>query len=200
MAVDAERTQTRAHSPARGRSGHPKRHLTAYELANFRRMLQEKRRELLGDIDGMQDEIDGRGPGQTLDGASNDLEDPENRLDLETTYGFIQAETGLLRDIEDALQRMEDGTYGLCVGTGQPIGRRRLKACPWTKYSIEYARALERGHPPFVVDKGPLPDAREGEVEIDDDEFLEDLVDLDRQIGRRAGRAIRKWFLETEDG
>jgi len=203
MAVSAHRTPARARSSVRQRSGQAKRHLTAYELATFRKMLLEKRRELLGDIDGMQDEIDERGIGQSQDGVSHDMDDPEDRLGLETTYGFIQAETGLLQDIEEALQRIEDGTYGLCVGTGQPIGRRRLKACPWTKYSIEYARALERGHRPFVVDRGPLPDAREGEVELDDlddDELLEGLVDLDRQIGRRAGRAIRKWFLETEDG
>ena len=48
-----------------------------------------------------------------------------------------------LREIEEALKRMDDGSYGTCLATGSPIGIERLRARPWVKYGIEYTRAAE---------------------------------------------------------
>jgi len=45
-------------------------------------------------------------------------------------------------------QRIEDRIYGVCQATGKPIPKARLNAKPWAKYTIEAARALERGLPP----------------------------------------------------
>ena len=39
---------------------------------------------------------------------------------------------------------MSEGTYGLCEGTGEPIGYSRLKLRPWARYSVEYQEELER--------------------------------------------------------
>ena len=50
-----------------------------------------------------------------------------------------------LREIDEATQRIIDGTYGICLGTGKPIKKRRLMAIPWAKYSIEYAKQMEQG-------------------------------------------------------
>lgn len=47
-------------------------------------------------------------------------------------------------EVEAALQRMDDGSYGLCEGTDEPIGFRRLEARPWTRYSVGYQEQLER--------------------------------------------------------
>jgi DnaK suppressor protein len=47
-------------------------------------------------------------------------------------------------EIEAALKRMSDGSYGLCEGTDEPIGFRRLEARPWTRYSVGYQEQLER--------------------------------------------------------
>ena len=47
-------------------------------------------------------------------------------------------------EVEAALKRMDDGTYGLCEGTDEPIGFRRLEARPWTRYSVGYQEQLER--------------------------------------------------------
>ena len=51
----------------------------------------------------------------------------------------------ILREIDEAMERIIDGTYGICLGTGKPINKRRLNAIPWAKYSIEYARLMEQG-------------------------------------------------------
>jgi DnaK suppressor protein len=47
-------------------------------------------------------------------------------------------------EVEAALKRMDDGTYGLCEGTDESIGFRRLEARPWTRYSVGYQEQLER--------------------------------------------------------
>jgi DnaK suppressor protein len=47
-------------------------------------------------------------------------------------------------EVEAALKRMDDGSYGLCEGTDEPIGFRRLEARPWTRYSVGYQEQVER--------------------------------------------------------
>ena len=49
----------------------------------------------------------------------------------------------LLLDIDEALARIEDGTYGVCHDTCTPIGLGRLEYKPWARYGIESARARE---------------------------------------------------------
>ena len=48
-------------------------------------------------------------------------------------------------EIDNALQRIVDKTYGICEGTGKPIPKARLEAQPWARYCVEYARMLEQG-------------------------------------------------------
>ncbi len=57
----------------------------------------------------------------------------------------MDSERKLLKEIDDALQRIEKRTYGICEGTGKPIAKARLEAQPWAKYCVEYARMLEQG-------------------------------------------------------
>jgi DnaK suppressor protein len=47
-------------------------------------------------------------------------------------------------EIEAALGRMNDGSYGLCEGTDEPIGFRRLEVRPWTRFSVGYQEQVER--------------------------------------------------------
>ncbi len=54
----------------------------------------------------------------------------------------------LLRQVREALARIEDGTYGKCLVDGEPIEEKRLKAMPWTPYCIKHQEALEKAHPP----------------------------------------------------
>ena len=43
---------------------------------------------------------------------------------------------GLLREVEEALERIEEGSYTVCADCGQPISPKRLEAVPWAKYCI----------------------------------------------------------------
>lgn len=66
-----------------------------------------------------------------------------DELDHDLALAVVAQERGLLGEIEDALRRMEKGTYGLCEQTGRPIGMDRLRAMPWTRYCLEAEREVE---------------------------------------------------------
>jgi DnaK suppressor protein len=83
--------------------------------------------------------------------SRDDLADEADLASAETAQevGLKLAEHELkrLEQIGRALKKIEvsDGMYGLCEGTGEPIGFRRLQLQPWTPYSLRYQEELERG-------------------------------------------------------
>ena len=83
--------------------------------------------------------------------AMDDNENLPDEMDLaerqsRQAYLFRLADKDqkLLREIDHALTKFSRGTYGICEGTGDPIGLKRLRLRPWTRYSIEYKEMLER--------------------------------------------------------
>ncbi len=123
--------------------------LTRAELAEFREMLLQKRAQILGDVSTLQDEALNK---NRRDAAGDLSSMPIHMADLGTdnyeqefTLGLIESERAVLQEIEEALDRTRDGTYGLCIATGKPIGKARLRAKPWACYCYEYALAREKG-------------------------------------------------------
>jgi RNA polymerase-binding protein DksA len=57
---------------------------------------------------------------------------------------FADKERKLLSEIEHALEKMKSGEYGVCEGTEEPIGFKRLELRPWTRYSVGYKEQMER--------------------------------------------------------
>lgn len=82
-------------------------------------------------------------PMHMADVGSDNFEQ-EFRLEL------LSTEHALIREIDEALQRIDDGTYGICLATHLPIGIERLRAKPWARYCIEYARLHEQGLVPKI--------------------------------------------------
>jgi RNA polymerase-binding transcription factor DksA len=122
--------------------------LSEAELESFRLMLIEKRRELLGDMRHMEDEALRR----TRSDAAGDLSMmPIHMADIGTdayeqefTIGLIASERQMLKEIDEALQRIESRTYGICQATHKPITKARLRATPWARYCLEYKLAQEQ--------------------------------------------------------
>jgi len=114
------------------------RSLTPTQEKELVDMLQSKRDELLQKLrqrrNGATTE---QTPGDEADLASEDAE-----VSLETR--LMDRDAKLLREVERALEKVEDGLYGLCEGTDEPIGYARLKLRPWTRYSVTYKEELER--------------------------------------------------------
>ncbi|MGC9454854.1 MAG: TraR/DksA family transcriptional regulator [Phycisphaerae bacterium] len=149
----------------------PKTHLTKAELKEFRQRLLEKRRDILGDMGGMQSGHAGVNPEEGISAAPSMPTHPadvgSDNFEHEFNLGLLQSERALLQEIDEALERINNGTYGICLGTGKPINKPRLRARPWAKYCIEYARMVEKG----LV--RPSEDQQHG-VSEDEEEDLED--------------------------
>jgi DnaK suppressor protein len=121
--------------------------LNARELLHFRELLIAKRRELVGDVSSMEREALRTSSGTNLSTLPMHMADMgTDNYEQEFTLGLVEKDRGLLREINSALQKMLTGVYGLCEGTGKPITKARLEAQPWARFSIEYARQMERGH------------------------------------------------------
>ena len=126
-----------------------KKYLSAAELRKFKKLLLEKRLEILSDVTNIKD---GALKKSRLD-ATGDLSNvPIHMADIGTdnyeqefALELMDSERKLLDEIHAALERIQDGTYGICEGTGKPIPKPRLEAQPWAKHCIEYARKLEQG-------------------------------------------------------
>ena len=58
--------------------------------------------------------------------------------------GMTSTEQDTLIEVNDAIQRIELGTYGVCEATGKPIPAERLAAVPWTRYTVEAQAMLEK--------------------------------------------------------
>jgi RNA polymerase-binding transcription factor DksA len=64
----------------------------------------------------------------------------ERELGL-TTLTIVEGE---LKDIDDALRRLDDGTYGTCEECGKPIDEARLEAVPWARYCVADQARIEK--------------------------------------------------------
>jgi RNA polymerase-binding protein DksA len=130
-------------------SGKPKKNqagLHTRDLEHFRSLLLAKRRELLGDMSSMEREALHSTSGSNLSNLPIHMADMgTDNYEQEFTLGLVEKDRILLREINQALAKIHDGTYGVCEGTAKPISKARLEAQPWAKYSIEYARKLEMG-------------------------------------------------------
>ena len=101
-------------------------------LDHFRGMLLAWKRELMEEVD--------RTVGHMKDEAAN-FPDPNDRATQESEFSLElrtrDRERKLLRKIDSALQRIEDGSYGYCAETGEEIGMQRLEARPVATLSVE---------------------------------------------------------------
>jgi DnaK suppressor protein len=115
------------------------------ELEHYRDLLLAKRRELVGDMSAMEREALRTSGGTNLSTLPIHMADMgTDNYEQEFTLGLVEKDRNLLKEINSALAKIMNGTYGLCEGTGKPISSARLEAAPWARFSIEWARQLER--------------------------------------------------------
>ncbi|MFP3874004.1 MAG: TraR/DksA family transcriptional regulator [Thiohalophilus sp.] len=106
--------------------------------AEYRQALLAKRRELLERVTAIAD--DKQRP------ASADSEEQAVELENEEVLSALDEEArAILNQIDQALQRMEQGEYGLCRACGKPIAPARLKAIPHAALCIDCAGKQESG-------------------------------------------------------
>src|SRR5258708_16667606 len=77
--------------------------------------------------------------------APQDFEDVAvDFLETQQEQSLLVNESALLTEVQRALKRIEDGTYGKCVNCGQPIPEKRLEAIPWAARDVKCEEQLER--------------------------------------------------------
>ncbi len=120
------------------------------ELEEFKQLLLRIRGQLSGDLLNMQDEA----LKKNRSDACGDLSMmPIHMADIGTdnyeqefTIGLIENEQETLKEIDAALMRIENRTYGICEATRKPIRKTRLRAKPWARFCVEYKREQEHEH------------------------------------------------------
>lgn len=120
-------------------------HPSPVDLRRFRVILLTKQREILGNVISMEDEALRRSQ-MSPQSQPHDLADlSTDNHQLENTLGLVGSERGILTEIEQALARIQEGTYGVCEADGCSIPRARLRAIPWTRHCVHCASLSERG-------------------------------------------------------
>ena len=109
------------------------------ELTRFRKELETQLAEIAHHgVATMQDMVDGR----------EELPDPNDRAsresEIESELRLRDRDRKLIPKIQQALARIQAGTFGLCTACGQPIGAARLRARPVTDLCIDCKREAER--------------------------------------------------------
>ena len=123
--------------------------LNKKELERYKEILLRKRAELLGDIANMEDEALRQNSGSLSNLPQHMAEQGSETFDQQLSLELAEVDRNLIREVDAALGRIADGTYGVCERTGQRISAERLAELPWTRYSIEAAREMESR--PYLV-------------------------------------------------
>jgi DnaK suppressor protein len=109
--------------------------LTPAKLKEIRAGLVSMRDDILKTVRKQQVE-EGVDNGDSVDQASQSIE-------KELLFELSDNERNTLDMLDAAIRRVDNGTYGFCEATQRPIGRARLEAIPYCRYSIEYQNQLE---------------------------------------------------------
>jgi DnaK suppressor protein len=119
-------------------------YMSKQQLEHFRSILASWKRDLMHEVD--------RTVLHMKDEAAN-FPDPNDRATQESEFSLElrtrDRERKLIRKIEEALKRIEDGSYGYCLETGEPIGVKRLEARPVATLSVEAQERRERREKQF---------------------------------------------------
>jgi DnaK suppressor protein len=122
-----------------------KRGLTSGQIRRFKAMLLAKRTEILGNVSSMEDEALRKSRTDLSNMPIHMADAGTDNYETENILGLMDSERRLLLEIEDALDRIENGTYGICEGGGEPILAERLEVIPWARYCVACASLSEKG-------------------------------------------------------
>lgn len=103
---------------------------------NFRQVLEAKRKELLSNT-GDREEI-------RIEHAAEEFDRLQQQLNREVAIRNLHRESVLLKQVQAALSRIGDETFGTCLRCDEPIPEKRLKAVPWAAYCVPCQEIVDR--------------------------------------------------------
>ena len=131
-----------------GYSGMEERHINPEDMTALEKTLKKMHGKLAEDMKKLGAELK-----DTAFGEARDI--LTQKEDIETLEAEDEMEEKEIHLIEEALQRMAQGTYGICLDCGEKIAIERLKALPYARYCIRCEDAREKR--PYKMD-GRIPD------------------------------------------
>lgn len=115
--------------------------MTKKDMEKYRRLLDEKKASLSAEIAKTRSAEE-----ETTEEATQDIADKAvSSYTREFLYSLTDGERSTLLQIDDALARIEEGTYGLCLNCGQLMTEKRLNAVPWAPYCLDCQELSEKG-------------------------------------------------------
>ena len=108
------------------------------KLEDVRNALEAKRKELLVGTSDRQEIL--------IENAAEDFDRLQQQLNREVAIRNLDRESRLLKDVQKALSRAEDGTLGICLRCEEEIPEKRLKAVPWAAYCLKCQEKVDRLH------------------------------------------------------
>jgi DnaK suppressor protein len=111
--------------------------MTRADLERFRALLKAKHNEVSG--------ISRRLETIAIERSPELMEELQYKSDREIAIVGLNRDTAIRRDIELALMRINDNTFGSCAHCDQDISQRRLQAVPWTPFCVRCQEAADRG-------------------------------------------------------
>ena len=99
--------------------------------SELKRILEERRREIMDQVQGKIRDVRSEGANNPNSGVLDAAETSEADIQDDIEFALIQMKSETLNKIEEALHRLEEGTFGYCFECGEEISERRLRALPF---------------------------------------------------------------------
>jgi DnaK suppressor protein len=127
-----------------------KTYLNTKELIFFKDLIVDQKNEILENArrlrESLVDENTGEYVGENSTFSMHMAEHGTDEMEREKAYMLIQRDEKHLYYLENALERIEKKTYGLCISCGKPIDKGRLEAVPITQHCIKCKTSLSNGN------------------------------------------------------
>lgn len=101
-----------------------------------RKILETKRRELLSGTSDREEIL--------IENAAEDFDRLQQQMNREVAIRNLDRESKLLKEVNAAMKRVEEGSYGICLRCEEEIPEKRMKAVPWAAYCVPCQEAIER--------------------------------------------------------
>ena len=111
--------------------------------AELKRILEERRREIMNQVQDKIRDVRAEGSNSPTHGVLDAAETSEADIQDDIEFALIQMKAETLNKIEEALRRLDEGTFGYCFECGEEISERRLRALPFAVRCKECEEARE---------------------------------------------------------
>jgi DnaK suppressor protein len=110
-------------------------------IAKFRKTLLKEREQIVGDVKQIVESSKEMGQ----DGIQDIGDEAANMYNKQVLLSLNENERKRLKEVDESLDRIENGTYGICDECGGPISLKRLEVRPVAKYCVPCLTKLEKG-------------------------------------------------------